>query len=156
MRTNLGLTVASIVVMLVTSGVAEAQVVSFTGSGYKQNPPPAKNTVAPYGTFSVPMNKAGSYRVVVDYGILDFGTFKAYAPGVNGIPSASASTALAVNAAGGTFNWSIAAQDGSGVTQETQARARLQRSTDGGTTWTYISGAESLLQALPSNDPGAG
>ena len=158
MSARFGLICAAAVVMIGgVTGSASAQAVSFTGSGYAANNPPAQpSTIAPYGTFSVPMNMAGQYRVAVDYGILDLGAFKPYAPVPMGVPALSYSAAQNVAAAGGTFNWSVASQNASGVDKNTQIRARLQRSTDNGVTWVFIPGASGLLQALPTPAPGGG
>lgn len=154
MIARFGLICAATVAMIGgVTGSASAQVVSFTGSGYAANNPPAQpSTIAPYGTFSVPMNMAGQYRVAVDYGILDFGVFKPYALGTVGIPALSYSAAQNVNAVGGTFNWSVAAQNASGVNADTQIRAQLQRSVNNGVNWASV-GNPSLLAGLPTPAP---
>lgn len=60
MGTRFGLICVAAVVMLCGAvGTADAQVVSFSGSGYVPANLPAQPTIAPYGTFSVPANKAG-------------------------------------------------------------------------------------------------
>ena len=129
---------AAAVVILGTAGAADAQVVSFTGSGYQAGQGGRSATIAPYGTFSTqpyPNGGAPMFQVWVSYGIFDNGVFKPYAQNSPGIPNATNSTAQNVNRGGGPFDWSIPIMN-CNVLHTDIIRAQLQQSTDGGKTWT--------------------
>lgn len=147
MRSFIGLTVCACVGMLATAGVGKAQVVSFTATDYNgaANPP----TIAPLGQFSAPATKlGGQYRVAVDYGTLSGGAFISYPANTAGIPNLDTTVAQNVGAGGGTFNWIMGINNCPGITIASQARAQLQVSTDGGTTWANT-GGPSLFKAIP-------
>ena len=76
MRTNLGLTVASVVVMLATGGVANAQLVTVKAN-YTVPMGMQPATANPSGTFSLPKTM-DNWRVMVDYGTFDSGKFKVW------------------------------------------------------------------------------
>lgn len=99
MRHFLGLTVASVAVMLATAVNASAYIVTVKAN--HQAGPPAKAT--PSGTGSVPLDDVfPPYKVTVDYGTFVGGEFKLW--------GAAPSVDVTINpAVDGNFNWTVAA-----------------------------------------------
>jgi hypothetical protein len=125
--------------LLLTAGAADAQIVAFNGSGYQAAQGGRSASIAPYGTFSTPMypnGDGGKFRVAIDYGLLSFGNFAVYAPNTPGIPNLDY-TAVKDVGRGGNFDWVMPRKD-CNVGPDDYIRARLQRSTDGGTTWADV------------------
>jgi hypothetical protein len=148
------LAVVAVIVMGEFTGKADAQAVVVTGTGYAANNPPAQpSTIAPYGTFSVPMNMAGTYQVNVVYGTMVNGSFSPYNPVPQGIPGSTSSTPVNVGANGAdNVNWNIPAANASGISKGDIMQATLQVSQDGGKTWTTV-GNTTLVTALPTPPP---
>ena len=130
----------AVVTLSATVGKADAQQVSFSSMNYTPAVvnPPKSATVAPAGTFNppnYPNGDGGQFRVTVDYGVFTGGNFIAFPKNTPGIPNATSSAGVPVAKGGGLHQWSIPVSD-CAFPPGAQCRARLERSTDGGTTWT--------------------
>lgn len=139
MLTKFGLTVmAAVGMLLLTGGSAAAQVVTIQSSGYIAGGGGRPATTQPTGRFSTPTypnGDGGKWRVRVTYGTIVNGTFSPFT--VGNTPGEAFSAVEDVGRGMTNKVWGISGPQNwpDGVGEQVVARAQLQRSTDGGTTW---------------------
>jgi hypothetical protein len=125
-------------IVLLTGGAADAQVVTVRANYIAPSGQyPARTW--PSGTFSTPIYPDGSggrWRVKVNYGTIVNGQFQPFTVGVNS--STYYSGGVDVQHGVTSQAWGVPGPQHwpNGLGQHTYVRAQLQRSTDGGTTWT--------------------